>query len=103
MVVVMLRKLSLSQRLNFDIAMDVFTDIVCSISVNRVGHFDVEKWLLVQQFVFNNDSQVKVRDMYRHGDMSGLQGDHRQHCDGMRAHMSDSVASILRVLVVQQE
>ena len=52
MVVVMLRKLSLSQRLNFDIAMDVFTDIVCSISVNRVGHLDVEKWLLVKHFVF---------------------------------------------------
>ena len=52
MVVVMLRKLSLSQRLNYDIAMDVSTDIVWSISINRVSHLDVEKWLLVQHFVF---------------------------------------------------
>ena len=47
MIIMMLGKLSLSERLDDDIAMDVPTDSVSGVCIDWVGHLDIKKGLMV--------------------------------------------------------
>ena len=47
MIIMMLGKLSLSERLDDDITMDVPTDSVSGICIDWVGHLDIKKGLMV--------------------------------------------------------
>ena len=47
MIIMMLGKLSLSERLDDDIAMDVPTDSVSSVCIDWIGHLNIKKGLMV--------------------------------------------------------
>ena len=51
MIVMVLCKLSLSERLNYDIAMDVLADSVSGVCIDWIRYLHVKEGLLVQHFV----------------------------------------------------